>query len=49
MMAEQAVLDRVRKDLYIGGQWRQASGGKTLSVEDPFDGHDAGRGGRRYP
>jgi succinate-semialdehyde dehydrogenase/glutarate-semialdehyde dehydrogenase len=38
MMAEQAVLDRVRKDLYIGGQWRKASGGKTLSVEDPSTG-----------
>ena len=38
MMAEQAVLDQVRKDLYIGGQWRKASGGKTLSVEDPSTG-----------
>jgi succinate-semialdehyde dehydrogenase/glutarate-semialdehyde dehydrogenase len=38
MMAEQAVLDRVRKDLYIGGQWRKASGGKTLGVEDPSTG-----------
>jgi len=37
-MGEQAVLDRVRKDLYIGGQWRKASGGKTLSVEDPSTG-----------
>jgi len=37
-MAEQAALDRVRKDLYIGGQWRPASGGKTLSVEDPSTG-----------
>ena len=37
-MAEQAVLDRVRKDLYIGGRWRKASGGKTLSVEDPSTG-----------
>ncbi len=37
-MGEQAVLDQVRKDLYIGGQWRPASGGKTLSVEDPSTG-----------
>ncbi|HEV7937467.1 MAG TPA: NAD-dependent succinate-semialdehyde dehydrogenase [Solirubrobacteraceae bacterium] len=37
-MAEQAVLDRVRKDLYIGGRWRPASGEKTLSVEDPSTG-----------
>ncbi len=32
---ERAVLDHVRKSLYIGGEWRQASGGGTLSVEDP--------------
>jgi succinate-semialdehyde dehydrogenase / glutarate-semialdehyde dehydrogenase len=38
MMGEQAILDQVRKDLYIGGQWRPASGGKTLSVEDPSTG-----------
>ena len=37
-MGEQAVLDQVRKDLYIGGRWRPASGGKTLSVEDPSTG-----------
>ena len=37
-MGEQAVLDQVRKDLYIGGRWRKASGGKTLSVEDPSTG-----------
>jgi succinate-semialdehyde dehydrogenase/glutarate-semialdehyde dehydrogenase len=38
MMGEQAVLDQVRKDLYIGGQWRPASGGSKLSVEDPSTG-----------
>ncbi len=38
MVAEQAVLDQVRKDLYIGGQWRPASGGGTLPVEDPATG-----------
>jgi succinate-semialdehyde dehydrogenase/glutarate-semialdehyde dehydrogenase len=38
MMGEQEVLDQVRKDLYIGGSWRPASGGKTLSVEDPSTG-----------
>jgi succinate-semialdehyde dehydrogenase/glutarate-semialdehyde dehydrogenase len=32
---EQAVLDRVPTQLYIGGQWRPASGGGTLAVEDP--------------
>jgi succinate-semialdehyde dehydrogenase / glutarate-semialdehyde dehydrogenase len=38
MMAEQAALDQVRKDLYIGGQWRPASEGNKLSVEDPSTG-----------
>jgi succinate-semialdehyde dehydrogenase / glutarate-semialdehyde dehydrogenase len=38
MVAEQAVLDQVRKDLYIGGEWRPASGGGTLAVEDPATG-----------
>jgi succinate-semialdehyde dehydrogenase / glutarate-semialdehyde dehydrogenase len=32
---EQAVVDDVAKQLYIGGQWRDASGGETLAVEDP--------------
>jgi succinate-semialdehyde dehydrogenase/glutarate-semialdehyde dehydrogenase len=32
---ERAVLERVPKDLYIGGEWRAASGGGTLAVEDP--------------
>jgi succinate-semialdehyde dehydrogenase / glutarate-semialdehyde dehydrogenase len=32
---EQEVLQRVPTDLYIGGQWRAASGGGTLAVEDP--------------
>jgi succinate-semialdehyde dehydrogenase/glutarate-semialdehyde dehydrogenase len=36
--SEQAVLDRVPKDLYIDGAWRAASGGGTLSVEDPATG-----------
>jgi succinate-semialdehyde dehydrogenase / glutarate-semialdehyde dehydrogenase len=36
--SEQAVLRKVPKDLYIGGQWRAASGGGTLSVEDPSTG-----------
>jgi succinate-semialdehyde dehydrogenase/glutarate-semialdehyde dehydrogenase len=30
-----AVLDGVAKQLYIGGRWRDASGGGTLAVEDP--------------
>jgi succinate-semialdehyde dehydrogenase / glutarate-semialdehyde dehydrogenase len=32
---EQAVVDGVKKQLYIGGEWRDAGGGATLSVEDP--------------
>jgi succinate-semialdehyde dehydrogenase/glutarate-semialdehyde dehydrogenase len=32
---EQTVLGQVPKDLYIGGEWRAASGGGTLPVEDP--------------
>jgi succinate-semialdehyde dehydrogenase/glutarate-semialdehyde dehydrogenase len=35
---EQAVLDRLPKGLYIGGEWRPATGGATLSVEDPSTG-----------
>jgi succinate-semialdehyde dehydrogenase / glutarate-semialdehyde dehydrogenase len=32
---EQAVLEEVPTNLYIDGQWRGASGGGTLAVEDP--------------
>jgi succinate-semialdehyde dehydrogenase / glutarate-semialdehyde dehydrogenase len=32
---EHAVLQQAPTDLYIGGQWRAASGGGTLAVEDP--------------
>ncbi len=32
---ERAVLERVPTDLYIAGEWRAASGGGTLAVEDP--------------
>jgi succinate-semialdehyde dehydrogenase/glutarate-semialdehyde dehydrogenase len=35
---ERAVLERVPTGLYIGGQWREASGGATLAVEDPASG-----------
>jgi len=35
---ERAVLERVPTRLYIGGQWREASGGGTLTVEDPATG-----------
>jgi succinate-semialdehyde dehydrogenase/glutarate-semialdehyde dehydrogenase len=32
---EQAVVDAVPTELFIGGQWRQATGGRTFDVEDP--------------
>jgi succinate-semialdehyde dehydrogenase/glutarate-semialdehyde dehydrogenase len=32
---EQTVVDSVEKRLYIGGEWRDASGGATLKVIDP--------------
>jgi succinate-semialdehyde dehydrogenase / glutarate-semialdehyde dehydrogenase len=32
---ERAALERVPTELYIDGQWRAASGGQTLGVEDP--------------
>ena len=35
---EQSILDRVPKQLYIGGEWRDATGGGTLAVEDPATG-----------
>ena len=36
--SEQAVLGQTPTDLYIGGQWRAATGGGTLTVEDPSTG-----------
>jgi succinate-semialdehyde dehydrogenase/glutarate-semialdehyde dehydrogenase len=36
--AEQAVLDGVQTKLFIGGEWRDASEGGTLPVEDPATG-----------
>ncbi|MBW3602826.1 MAG: aldehyde dehydrogenase family protein, partial [Actinobacteria bacterium] len=35
MTDEQAVVGRVPKQLYVGGQWRDPAKGGTLSVEDP--------------
>src|SRR5262245_7239384 len=32
---ERAVLESVPRALFIGGQWREAAGGATLTVEDP--------------
>ena len=35
---EQTVLESVPNKLFIGGEWRDASGGATLAVEDPATG-----------
>ncbi len=35
---EQAVVERVPKGLFVGGEWRAAAGGATLGVEDPSTG-----------
>src|SRR3954464_849184 len=36
--AEQAILDAVKPQLYIGGQWRDGGEGETIAVEDPATG-----------
>ena len=36
--SERAVLDPIPKRLLIGGEWREASGGGALTVEDPATG-----------
>jgi succinate-semialdehyde dehydrogenase/glutarate-semialdehyde dehydrogenase len=36
--AEQAVLDAVRRQLFIGGEWRDGGEGGTIPVEDPATG-----------
>ncbi|HZD01230.1 MAG TPA: NAD-dependent succinate-semialdehyde dehydrogenase [Actinomycetes bacterium] len=36
--SERTVVDAVNPRLYIGGQWRDASSGRTLPVEDPATG-----------
>src|SRR5215208_2717875 len=35
---EQEVVDKVPKGLFVGGEWREASDGGTLAVEDPSTG-----------
>src|SRR5947209_19569004 len=32
---ERAVIDGVKKQLYIGGKWRDGAEGGTIAVEDP--------------
>jgi succinate-semialdehyde dehydrogenase / glutarate-semialdehyde dehydrogenase len=35
---EKSIVDGVPRGLFIGGEWRDASGGETLDVEDPSTG-----------
>src|SRR3954471_3144108 len=35
---ERTAVDKVPTQLFIGGEWRDASGGETLDVEDPSTG-----------
>ena len=37
-LTQKSLLDTVPKQLLIGGSWRDATGGKTLAVEDPATG-----------
>jgi succinate-semialdehyde dehydrogenase/glutarate-semialdehyde dehydrogenase len=37
-VSQQSVVEEVEKRLYLGGEWRDASGGATLPVEDPSTG-----------
>ncbi|MGJ9422356.1 NAD-dependent succinate-semialdehyde dehydrogenase [Aeromicrobium sp. CF3.5] len=37
-MNEKTVIDAVHPQLFIAGQWRDAEGGRTLSVDDPSTG-----------
>ncbi|WP_374969874.1 NAD-dependent succinate-semialdehyde dehydrogenase [Terrabacter sp. BE26] len=37
-VTQESVLESVPKGLLIGGRWRDASGGKTLAVDDPATG-----------
>ncbi len=36
--SERSVVDAVKGQLYIGGEWREAAGGRTMPVEDPSTG-----------
>jgi succinate-semialdehyde dehydrogenase/glutarate-semialdehyde dehydrogenase len=35
---ERAVVEAAPNQLFVGGEWRAASGGATLAVEDPSTG-----------
>jgi succinate-semialdehyde dehydrogenase / glutarate-semialdehyde dehydrogenase len=37
-VSEQSVIEGVKKQLFIGGEWRDAAEGDTLAVEDPSTG-----------
>ena len=46
---EQTVVDKVQKKLYIGGEWRDATGGATLEVIDPATEEPIARSPTRRP
>ncbi|MBA2513941.1 MAG: NAD-dependent succinate-semialdehyde dehydrogenase [Solirubrobacterales bacterium] len=46
---EKAVVDGVPGKLYIGGEWREASGGETFGVEDPATGETIAQGADGTP
>ena len=45
---ERTAVDAVPTQLFIGGEWRDATGGATLDVEDPSTGEPHRRGRRRH-
>ena len=36
--AERTILDAVKPQLYIGGEWRDGGDGGTIAIEDPATG-----------
>jgi len=43
MTQNTSAVDRVKKQLFIGGEWRDAEGGKTLEVDNPATGGELAR------
>src|SRR3954451_9792542 len=46
---ERTAVDAVPTQLFIGGEWRDASGGATLNVEDPSTGEPLAAGAAATP
>ena len=47
--SEQAVVEKVTPRLFIGGEWREASGGGSFAVEDPSTGEELCQGADATP